>query len=234
MFSFESRVRYSETDHTGHLSALSLLDYFQDAAIFHSEDRGIGLDFLSNSNLAWVLSSWQIDTFDMPYLGTNIVIETYPYEFKAFLGYRNFVLRSKSGHKYAVANSIWSLINTQTGKPAMITENLIHSFGYGKKLDMEYKAGRLREPREESPIIMTPIKIENHNIDTNGHVNNAQYVALASDFIDGTIKCIRAEYKSQALLGDVLIPHLYNNTDKTILVFKSEEGKVYCIVEFSI
>lgn len=41
-FEFTSRVRYSETDPEEKLTLVSLVDYFQDASTFQSEDCGSG------------------------------------------------------------------------------------------------------------------------------------------------------------------------------------------------
>ena len=46
MYTFDSRVRYSETGEDGLLSLPAIVDYFQDASTFQSEDLGIGIDFL--------------------------------------------------------------------------------------------------------------------------------------------------------------------------------------------
>lgn len=37
MYSFKSKIRYSETDSRGRLSLEALLDYFQDCSAFQSE-----------------------------------------------------------------------------------------------------------------------------------------------------------------------------------------------------
>ena len=42
MYSIESRIRYSETDKNEELTLPAIIDYFQDVAIFHSEDIGAG------------------------------------------------------------------------------------------------------------------------------------------------------------------------------------------------
>ena len=46
MYTFDSRVRYSETGEDGLLSLPAIVDYFQDVSTFQSEDLGIGIDFL--------------------------------------------------------------------------------------------------------------------------------------------------------------------------------------------
>ena len=43
MYSFDSRVRYSEVSRDGKLSLCSAVHYMQDCAIFHSESVGEGV-----------------------------------------------------------------------------------------------------------------------------------------------------------------------------------------------
>ena len=80
MFEFESYIRYSEVDSNRNLSLLSLLDYFQDCSVFHSEKLGIGVDYLNSINAAWVLSSWQIRINELPKLTDRVKVQTWPYE----------------------------------------------------------------------------------------------------------------------------------------------------------
>ena len=51
MYTFDSRVRYSETGEEGLLSLPAIVDYFQDVSTFQSEDLGIGIDFLKEKDL---------------------------------------------------------------------------------------------------------------------------------------------------------------------------------------
>ena len=66
MYTFDSRIRYSETDSEGKLTMASIINYFQDCSTFQSEDLGLGVAKLRQMHLVWVLSSWQI------------VVERYP------------------------------------------------------------------------------------------------------------------------------------------------------------
>ena len=45
-FSFDSRVRYSETGEDRKLTLNGILNYFQDCCTFHSESAGVGMDYL--------------------------------------------------------------------------------------------------------------------------------------------------------------------------------------------
>ena len=41
MYTFDSRIRYSEVGEDKRLTLISLVDYFQDCSTFQSEDLGI-------------------------------------------------------------------------------------------------------------------------------------------------------------------------------------------------
>ena len=82
MYTFDSRVRYSETGEDGLLSLPAIVDYFQDVSTFQSEDLGIGIDFLKEKDLLWVMSAWQVVVHRYPALGEKIRIGTIPYELR--------------------------------------------------------------------------------------------------------------------------------------------------------
>ena len=52
MYSFKSRVRFSETDTDKKLSVASLMNYLQDCSIFQSEDIGAGFSYMEKSRRA--------------------------------------------------------------------------------------------------------------------------------------------------------------------------------------
>lgn len=240
MYSYETRVRYSEIDKEGKLTETGLLDYLQDCAIFHSEDIGYGIKYMAEHNVAWLLGSWQIDIQSMPELGEYIVIDTYPYKFKGFVGCRGFVVRSSDGNKeYARANSVWTYINMESMKPQMVPEEMKTTYGTDSKIDMDYSGKKLRPDAAAVCYSEDELVIGLHDLDTNNHVNNARYVYIAAAYIDrylpehGRIKRIRAEYKRQVYLGDIIIPKIYVYNNTMLVALEDKEGQVCTNVEFT-
>lgn len=232
MYSYESRIRYSELDKTGHLKIEALLDYFQDCSTFHSQDLGVGVNYLKEKNLVWVLSSWQIVVERYPQLGEMVTIATAPYDFKGFIGYRNFWMVDKEGSRIACANTIWSLIDIEKGKPVRPSEEMLEKYVLDEKLDMEYAPKRIAIPEEL--IKGEPMVIRPHHLDTNYHVNNGQYVRIALDSLarECQVKQLRTEYKKQSYLGDVLVPYISSTEDgKHVIVLKDTEENISCVVE---
>ena len=90
MYTFESRVRFSEADHTELLTLPGLVNYFQDCSTFQSEDIGYGVESLKKSGQAWILSAWQIVVNRYPKLGEHIRVSTWATDFTGLFGLRNF------------------------------------------------------------------------------------------------------------------------------------------------
>lgn len=233
MYSFESRIRYSECDSGGRLTLASLLNYFQDCSIFHSEDLGLGLGYLQRKHLVWVLSSWQIVVERYPGLCERVEVGTFPYAFKGFLGYRNFYMKTEDGAYVAKANTLWSLLDTETMKPAAMPEEMSAGYRLEEKLSMEYAPRKIQVP----PTGRTgeAIVVKKHHLDTNHHVNNGQFVAMAMEFLPEqfVLAGLRAEYKKQAWLDEVLIPFVSVEGDRCIVSLRDEKGMPYVNVEFT-
>ena len=224
MYTFDSRIRYSEVDREGLLTLESLIDYFQDCSTFQTQDGPATMEYLKSLDLAWVLNSWQIEIKRYPKLCEEVVIGTVPYELKGALGLRNFFMDTKDGERLAVANSVWTLFNFETNFPARITPVIQEAYPLSERLDMSYGDRKIKIPDDGLKTACDDIIVRPHNLDTNNHVNNGQYIRMAIDQIKdktGVISSMRAEYKRQARLGDVLKPVVIEN--------KTSDNSVYTV-----
>ena len=233
MYTFDSRVRYSEVGVDGNLTIESLINYFQDCTTFHSEDVGLGVDYLNELHMVWMLSSWQICVNRYPHLCERIVIGTAPYEFRGFIGYRNFEMKTKEGEVLAYANSVWSLMDIQKMLPAKPSKQMLEGYVLNEKYPMEYAPRKIAMPDGGRDV--EPFTVKQHHLDTNNHVNNGQYVRMALDCIPENlcIRQLRVEYKNQAKLNDVICPVVAESMDHGIytISLNKDDGKPYSIVE---
>ena len=78
------------------------------------------------------------------------------------------------------------------------------------------------------------IVVKQHHLDTNHHVNNGRFVDMAMDFLPSgfAIGQLRAEYKKQAFLDEILMPYVMVGEDKTVVSLTDEKGAPYVVVEF--
>lgn len=232
MYTFESRVRYSEVGEDKKMTLNSLLNYFQDCTTFHSAFSGRGMEVLEEMNRIWVLSAWQICINRYPGLGEHIKAATWPYDFKGFSGGRNFRLLTDSGELLAYANSMWTFLDVTSGMPVRVPEEEASAYQLEEKMDMEYAPRKIPVPK--GSVKKESFTVKRHHLDTNHHVNNGQYVYLAQEYIPENflIRQMRAEYKKQAVLGDVIVPMASEKDGVWTVALCDEEEKPYAVVEF--
>lgn len=233
MYTFAGRVRYSETDPEGYLRIESLIDYFQDCSTFQSEDLGIGIGYLGKQHLAWLVNAWQLDIRELPRLGDRIRVGTSPYALKGFMGLRNFMLETEEGRRLVNANSVWSLFDMEKGMPTKVTEEIAAAYELAPRFEMEYLPRKIAAGGEEGTA-GEGILITEPFLDSNHHVNNGQYVRLAMASVPAGRRPVRvrAEYRRQAHLGDVIVPTVCEEPEgKTLVCLRSTAGEIYAAVE---
>lgn len=231
-YKFESRVRYSEVGLDRRLTLGAVTDYFQDCSTFQSEECGNGLDFLKERSRAWMILSWQMEIVRRPVFGERITASTWPYEFKAFYGYRNFTLQDESGAYLVKANSIWALMDLETGKPAKVLPEIISGYQMEPPLEMHSFPRKIQVPKD--CVAMDSFPVARHHLDTNNHVNNGKYISMADEYLPEGFEpsLLRVEYRAQAKLHDVIVPMVHEEEDTFTVSLCSEAGKPYAIVAY--
>lgn len=233
MYSFNSRVRYSEVGEDKKLSLNGIVNYFQDCSTFQSEELNVGLEVLESLHRVWVLSSWQIVVERYPKLCEEIQTFTWPYQFQGFCGYRNFAMLDKDGKMLAYANTLWSFLNTDTGRPARVPKDIEKAYILEEKLDMEYASRKVPMPEAGDEKESFVVQLE--HLDTNHHVNNGQYIQMAQKYVpvDFQIRQMRAEYKKSAHLGDTICPVISQENGTYTIGLCNEQKRPYAVVELS-
>ena len=279
MYKFDSRVRYSELAEDKKLSLVSIINYFQDCCTFEAEDAGVGLAWLAERHDAWMLINWHIPINRRPDYAEKIHVKTWAIGFKHFIGERNFTVTTDDGEMLMYAYSKWAYVNTEIGAPEKsIPQAEVDAYGISEPLDAEFKKGKIKLPEEMTAV--NPVTVTEGNLDTNHHVNNAEYMGLAlsavsnylnriaaegstspksdgrdveetvkktEDSSSGTgesaslyqgllnnVSEIRAEYKLQSVLGDVIYPFVALCDNIISVVLKDADGNPKLIAELEL
>ena len=117
MYTFESRVRYSECDETGRLSLASMVNYLQDASTFQSEELDRGFESLRRRAIAWILATWRIEVERLPRLGERIRVSTWCYDMSRSRALRCFAMADESGRELVRADSKWFVYDVSSSRP---------------------------------------------------------------------------------------------------------------------
>lgn len=231
MYHLKGRVRYSEVDENRRLTVDGLINYLQDCCSFHSEDLGVGLDYIVENKIAWVISGWQIEIKKMPVYGQRIDVQTWPYMFEGFLGERNFRIVDESGSVLVQADSRWALVDTKNGRPTRIPSSLAAAYEMGEPLGLKKPPRKLRPDLTQAKA-MEPFAVQQKHLDTNHHVNNSQYVLMALEYMpEGqAVSQIAVEYKTPAVLGDTFYPYVLEKDGELLVALCTEEKRPYAVV----
>ena len=233
MYTFDSRIRFSEVDVNKKLSTVGLIDYFQDCSTFQSEDLGVGFDFMTANHAAWIVNYWEIEFYRMPSIGERVRIGTLPYAMKGFMGLRNFWMETAAGERLAAANSVWTLLDMEKQYPMRVPPLLHEKYVLSPRLEMKYSQRKVKIPQTEA-VQGERIHVMPFHLDTNGHMNNAQYVRLVTDClpVGRGIERLRIEYKKQAKLGDSITPLIYRAGDDDITAaLMGEDNEAYAAAQ---
>lgn len=242
MYTFKSKVRFSETGKDNKLTIPHLISYFQDCSTFHRNEAGLGREKLIKMDRAWFLSSWQIVINSRPKIDEEIEVETRAYEIKGFYGLRNFILYNAAKEVCVYANSIWFYVDTKKGKPVKYDQVDSAGFEIDEEFPMEKDDRKIVIPDNLGKIVIADrLKVRESHLDSNYHMNNREYVRIALDFMPerfeiNDIRQMRVEYKKAAVLDEIMIPVYYFDTDnkKVFVSLENEAGENFAKVEFGL
>lgn len=170
----EYEIHFYEIDYSRKALITSIVNFFGDIAMKQSDDLGVGIDWLGERNLAWVLYKWDIKMIRYPKMNEKITVRTWPYSFRKFYAYRQYDIVDSQGDVICTANSIWFLIDIIKRKPTKVRDEMYEAYGINKDCNEVIDFGKIDVPQEihESKYF----NVRYSDIDTNRHVNNAKYI----------------------------------------------------------
>ena len=233
MYRMNRPVTYSEVGADYKTDMAQVINYFQDCSCFQSDTLGVGPESMETLGKVWMLNSWQIIVERYPKYGEQITVGTWAYDFKGPLGMRNFIIDDASGMRIAQANSVWAMIDVATGHPVRVDETQIAAYQMEPKADMAYESRKIPVSGEFESL--KPVRVTRACLDTNHHMNNGRYVAIAMEYLPKTycVRQVRVEYKHSARYGDILIPKRQIQGNKVKIILENSDGAVCVVTEFT-
>jgi medium-chain acyl-[acyl-carrier-protein] hydrolase len=237
LFEQEYRIHYYEIDYRKKALITSLMNYLDDVAMCQSEKLGVGVDYLKERNIAWMLYKWDIKIHKYPVYGDSVKVKTLPHSFKKFYAYRLFDILNLQGEKLVSANSAWLLINTDKKRPIKITKDMYKAYHVqsAEPLEME----DIKQP--SSIDVEKEFHVRYSDIDTNRHVNNVKYAAWAIEtlpldiVLNYTLANLKVTYKKETTYGKTIkaLTQVKTLGDSITCLHSivDEDGKVLCILE---
>lgn len=191
----------------GHLG-----NHLLNAADFHSNDRGFGMNYLNTINKTWVLSRLAVEMEEMPKAYDRFYVYTWVETAMRFFTNRNFKVEDiATGKVYGYGRSVWAMIDTETRQPVNLME--IHDGDIVNYVTKEPvcpidKSSRVKMD-SDAPLV-AQIRAAYDDIDVNGHVNSIKYIEHVLDLFplawyrEHSLKRFEIAYVAEAHEGDVL------------------------------
>ena len=236
MYSFDSRVRYSECDSKWRLTIPAMVNYLQDCSTFHSENVGLGMKYLSEQHQGWILAAWMIEINRLPEFGEHITISTWCTDMGRLDAKRNFTIVDDSGEACVRADSEWYLYDLAAERIIRIPEiERTYIVEGEKRLDMPPM--RRKIPLEGEAKLADPIAVGPQHLDTNQHVNNAQYVLFAADALAelglaAPTDILSVQYRNMARAGDTIVPEVHESEGGHTVALTDGGTTTYAVVRF--
>jgi medium-chain acyl-[acyl-carrier-protein] hydrolase len=219
----EYYIHYYEADYKKRCLITSMMNYFEDIALIQSADCGIGIDYLNENKLAWVLYKWDIKIKKYPLYKQRVKVRTWAYSFVKFYAYRQFEVIDENGETIVTANSVWLLVNTEKKRPVKINERMYEGYGADKNSADSFKIEKINSlSKIDSEKEFT---VRYSDIDTNRHVNNVRYAEWSIETVPMDIvlkyelKRIKITYKKETRYGETI---------KVLSEIITEDGTVNC------
>lgn len=178
-------VRFGAIDKSDRLTLDSALQFFQEAAICHAENLGVGRDDMAGTGQAWILSRITVIVDRRPEYRETITVRSWPSGSEKLFAIRNYDIRDKYDIPVIRARSGWIVIDMEKRRPLRpqsVMDNLPLNEGMES---IPPDAGGATGLIERSNLQKAAErKALYSDIDYYGHVNNVRYIQWIEDTID--------------------------------------------------
>lgn len=138
----------------------------------------------------------------------EISIKTIPYGFKKFYAYRRYEIINAEGELLGEAVALFFLININKRRPMRIPEEEYNLYGVDPNKNENVKMEDILEIDEDENNFKKRFNVRYSDIDSNGHVNNVNYVEWAIESVplevvkNFNIERIKIIFEKESIYGD--------------------------------
>ena len=177
-------VRFGAIDKSDSMTLDAVFNFFQEAAISHAENLGVGREAMARANQLWILSRISVQVDRRPGYGETVVVRTWPRGGEKLFALRDFDIRDSKDNPVVRARSCWIIIDMEKRRP-LRPQSVMDSLPLNEGLDSLPVAAGLEEclslqKKQERRAQYT-------DLDYNGHVNNVSYIRWIEDTIDPSL-----------------------------------------------
>jgi acyl-CoA thioester hydrolase len=170
-------VRHYELDALGHVNNAVYVQYMQEAAVQASARAGFGPEWYRERGTGWVVRRLSVRYRAAAVYGDEVDVTTWVSQMRGPLSLREHDLtRARDGARLARARVQWVYLDLQKGQPLRFPAEHAAAFaptGEVEELDVRLQKAELTETAHR---YRSRRRVQFHELDAAGHVNNAVYL----------------------------------------------------------
>jgi acyl-ACP thioesterase len=210
VWSENGEVRISAVDKSDTMTLSAALDFFQEAAISHAENLGVGREAMARANQGWLLSRMSLQIDRRPAFGETITVRTWPRGGEKLFALRDYDIRDSEDIPVVRARSCWIIIDMEKRRP-MRPQSIMDAIPQNEGQDALLPDRTLAVSLAEHSSLKkaTERQALYNDVDFNGHVNNVSYIRWIEDTLYSSLleqsRQIRLDinYLAEVLPGEV-------------------------------
>lgn len=196
-------VRTFNVDEHLRLTPTALSGMLLDAAGLHAHRLGVDIVQLEPVGITWVLSRFRVTVERWPSAGDRVEVTTWPSGIEKLAAYREFRFGDGNGTEYGNARSVWVMIDIKRRRP-------VHAEPWFERAGVVVPAHhpddtveRLPELGIADPELEQRFTVRHSDIDMNGHVTSASYIAWALEtvpydlLLSGRLRELQIDYLAE-------------------------------------
>jgi len=175
-------VRFGAIDRSDRLTLSAVFQFFQEAAISHAENLGVGREDMAKTGQVWILSRMSVLVDRRPNYRETITVRTWPRGGEKLFAIRDFDILGKNGSAAISARSAWVILDMEKRRP-LRPQSVMDALPQNEGINalppdcagpsgLEER-GNLQKAGERTALYT--------DIDYNGHVNNVRYIQWIED-----------------------------------------------------
>jgi len=175
-------IRFGAIDKSDRLKLNAVFQLFQEAAISHAENLGVGREEMARTGQVWILSRMSVQIDRRPNYCETVTVRSWPRGGEKLFAMRDFDMRDSSDVPVISARSAWIIVDMEKRRPLRpqsIMDNLPQNEGVNA---MTQSPASLAERANLSKAAEK--KASYTDIDFNGHVNNVRYIEWIENTLD--------------------------------------------------
>jgi acyl-ACP thioesterase len=201
-------IRFGNVDRSDRLTLGAAFAFFQETAISHAADLGVGRDDLAAAGQGWILSRISVFAESRPRYGDTVTVESWPRGWEKLFALRDYDVRDSSGRPVIRGRSGWLILDIERRRPLRV-QQLMEKLPLNEGIDAMAASSPPLGARENL-VNLGERRAGYSDIDYYGHVNNARYIQWIQDMLDPAILDkadqlrLDINYMSEVLPGELV------------------------------